>query len=111
MEVRARSKNLSLAPQKLREIVAPIRGKPVEEALAILRFAPSPWARQVEKIVRSAAANAENNYQMDPETLRVVRIDVGDGVTMKRFFPRSRGQASPIFRRSSHLTIVVDQEA
>ncbi|MBI4236031.1 MAG: 50S ribosomal protein L22 [Chloroflexi bacterium] len=111
MEVSARAKNLSLSVKDLRRLALPIRGRRVEEALTMLRFSPSPWSRQVAKVVRSAAANAENNYQMDPSTLRIVRVDLGPGVTLKRMFPRARGQAGPIHRLSSHLTIVVDEEA
>ena len=110
MEVSARAKNLSLSVKDLRHIALPLRGQRVDDALNQLRFAPSPWARQVAKVVRSAAANAENNYQMDPDTLRIVRVDIGQATTLKRIFPRARGQASPIHKLHSHLTIVVDEE-
>ena len=110
MEVLAKAKNLSVSVRKLSLLVAPLRGVPVEDALTKLQFMPSPWAKQVAKVVRSAAANAENNYEMDPSTLRIVRIEVGPGVTLRRFVPRARGQAGPSFRRHSHLTIVVDEE-
>ena len=110
MEVYARVKNLSVSVKDLRPLALPLRGRRVEEALTLLRFSPSPWARQVAKVVRSAAANAENNYQMDPSTLRIIRIDLGAGVTLKRVFPRARGQAGPIHRRFSQITVVVDEE-
>ncbi|MBI4329390.1 MAG: 50S ribosomal protein L22 [Chloroflexi bacterium] len=110
MEVRAMAKNLSLSPKRLRTLVNPVRGKRVEEALTILQFLRSPWAREVAKLIRSAAANAENNFQMDAGALKIVRIDLGDGVTAKRQKPRARGQSSRMLRRHSHLTVVVDEE-
>jgi large subunit ribosomal protein L22 len=110
MEVLAKVRNLSVSAKRLRLLAEPLRGKPVDQALTHLQFLPSPWAKQVAKVVRSAAANAENNYQMDPSTLKIVRVEVGQGVTLRRFTPRARGQAGPRFRRHSHLTIVVDEE-
>lgn len=110
MEVKATAKSLSLSPKKLEAIVSPLRGLEVEEALVTLRYHPSPWARQVAKAVRSAVANAENNFQMDPEELRIVRVDVGDAVRLKRSRPGARGRAAPILKRHSHLTIIVDNE-
>lgn len=95
----------------MNRLAGPLRGQHVEDALTHLQFLPSPWARKVAKVVRSAAANAENNYEMDPSVLRIVRIEIGPGVTLKRFIPRARGQAGPNYKRHCHLTVVVDEEA
>ena len=110
MEAYARVRQLSLSPKKLQPIAGLIRGMAVEEALVALRYHPSPWARQVAKVVRSAAANAENNFQLDPQELRITRVDVGDGVALRRFYPRARGRVARIKKRHSHLTVVVDDE-
>ncbi len=87
-----------------------IRGKKVDEALSILRFVPTPTARVVAKVVKSAAANAENNFQMLPTNLRIVRTYADKGATMKRSRANARGRVSPILKRSSHITVVVAEE-
>jgi large subunit ribosomal protein L22 len=110
MEVSATAKYLPVSARKVRLVLDQLPGKSVGDAMVMLRYLPTPHARLVEKVVRSAAANAENNYQMDPSTLKIVRVEVGQGVTLRRFTPRARGQAGPRFRRHSHLTIVVDEE-
>jgi len=111
MRARAKSKDTGIPPRKVRLIVDMVRGKKVEEALAILKFAPSPVARTVAKIVKSAAANAENVFQMEPSDLRIATIFADEGRTMKRFRARARGRSAPILKRSSHITVVVaDQE-
>jgi large subunit ribosomal protein L22 len=91
-------------------MVDSIRGLGVEEALNQLRFFSSPAARYVARTVQSASANAESNYQLDPGTLRVTRIFVDEGVTVRRFRPRARGQATAIRRRSSHITVMVEDQ-
>ncbi|MFN8532076.1 MAG: 50S ribosomal protein L22 [Dehalococcoidia bacterium] len=108
-EVQAVAKRIRVSPQKMRLIVDLIRGRRVEEAMAILRYLPSPHAKDVYKVVKSAAANAENNNLMDPDELVIVRAFVDEGPTMKRFRARSRGRVSPILKRSSHVTVVVDE--
>ena len=110
MEVRAVSKDTGVSPRKVRPLVDMVRGKKVDEALALLQFAPTPTARVVTKVVKSAVANAENNYQMDPAELRIVSIFADEARTLKRFRPRARGRASPILKRSSHITVVVSEE-
>lgn len=107
MEVRAIAKNTGISPSKVRLYVDMVRGKKVDEALAVLKFAPSPIARVVAKVVKSAAANAENTFQMDPADLRVVRIFADEAPRLKRYRPRARGRASPILKRSSHITVIV----
>jgi len=86
-----------------------VRGKRVDEAMAILRFMPTPHARLVAKAVRSAAANAENNYNMDPRNLRVTRAFAGDGERLRRMRPRARGRGDVIHRRRTNITIVVEE--
>jgi large subunit ribosomal protein L22 len=87
-----------------------VRGKKVDEALNLLRFTPTPKAKVVAKLVRSAAANAENNFQMDPADLKIIRIFVDDARSLRRFRPRSRGRVSPIRKHSSHITVVVAEQ-
>jgi len=87
-----------------------VRGKKVEEALTILNFLPSPSARTVAKVVRSAAANAENNFEMTPSELRIVNIFVNGGRSMKRYRAGPRGRVKPILKRSSHITVTVKEE-
>jgi len=110
MEVRAVAKDTSVPPSKVRPLVDMVRGKMVDEALTILQFAPSPTARVVSKVVKSAAANAENNFQMTPPDLRIINIFVDEARTLKRFRARARGRASPILKRSSHITVIVAEQ-
>jgi len=110
MEVRAVAKDTGVSPSKVRPLVDMVRGKMVDEALILLQFAPSPIARVVTKVVKSAAANADNNFQMIPSDLRIVNIFVDEARTLKRFRPRARGRASPILKRSSHITVVVAEQ-
>lgn len=110
MEVRATAKYIGTSPRKVRLVVDAIRGKRVTEAEGILRALPQAAAREVYKVVHSAAANAENNYDMTREDLVVVRALADDGPTQKRWRPRPQGRAVPILKRSSHITIVVDEK-
>ena len=110
MEVRAISKNTRVSPRKVRLLLAMVRGKKVDEALTVLRFTPSPTARMVAKVIKSAAANAENGFQMSPPDLKIVRIFADEAPTLKRFRPRSRGRVSPILKRSSHITVIVAEQ-
>jgi len=108
--VRAFSRSAPIAPKKLRVILNDVRGKRVDEAMAILRFMPTPHARIVAKTVRSAAANAENNYNMDPRSLRVTQAYASDGERLRRMTPRARGRGDVTHRRKSNLTIVVEED-
>jgi large subunit ribosomal protein L22 len=110
LEVRAIAKNTGLSAIKVRPLVDLVRGKKVDEALTLLRFTPTPKAKYLAKLVRSAVANAENNFQMDPADLRVVKIYVDEARPQRRFRPRSRGRVSPIRKRSSHITVIVAEE-
>jgi large subunit ribosomal protein L22 len=110
MEVKAISKNIGTSPRKLRLIADLVRGKKVDQALTILKFLPSPSAQSVAKAVKSAAANAENNYEMTPSDLKITKILIDEGRTMKRFRAGPRGRVKPILRRSSHITVIVKEE-
>ncbi|MGQ9674888.1 MAG: 50S ribosomal protein L22 [Chloroflexota bacterium] len=110
MEVKATAKYVRMSPRKVRLVVGAVRGKPVNEALATLDFLPNAAARAVAKVVKSAAANAENNYQLSPDELYITRIYADEGPTLKRFRPRARGRVSPILKRSSHITVVVGEK-
>ena len=110
MEVKAVAKDTGISPRKVRPLVDMVRGKMVDEALTLLQFAPSPVARMVSKTVKSAAANAENNFQMTPPDLRIVSIFVDEARTLKRFRARARGRASHILKRSSHITVIVAEQ-
>jgi large subunit ribosomal protein L22 len=108
MEVRAIARNTPVASRKLRLILERLPGLSVDQALALLRYAPSPHARSVSKVVLSAASNAENNFDLDIDDLFIKRAYADEARTNKRFKPRSRGRVSPILRRSSHITIILD---
>ena len=110
MEVRAVAKDTGISPRKVRLLVDMVRGKKVDEALTILRFAPTPTARVVAKVVKSAVANAENNFQMSPADLKIVNVFADGARSLKRFRPRARGRVSHIIKRSSHITVIVDEE-
>jgi large subunit ribosomal protein L22 len=110
MEVYAVARNIRRSPQRVRLVVNEVRGRSVNEALAILRFMPNAAARDVYKVIKSAAANAENNFELDINQLYVHRIFVDEGPTLKRYKARSRGLAAPRLRRSSHITAVVQEK-
>ena len=107
MEVRAVAKDTGISPRKVRLLVDMVRGKKVDEALTILRFAPTPIARIVAKVVKSAVANAENNFQMCPADLKIVTVFADGARSLKRFRPRARGRVNHILKRSSHITVIV----
>ena len=108
--VKSFARGAIVAPKKMRVILNEVRGKRVDEAMALLRFMPTPHSRLVAKAVRSAAANAENNYSMDPRHLRITRAFVGDAERLRRMRPRARGRADVIHRRRSNITIVVEED-
>jgi large subunit ribosomal protein L22 len=110
MEVRSYSRDAPISPKKARLILDLVRGKKVDEAMALLRFLPSPHAKIVAKAVRSAAANAENNYSLQPRDLRVKQAFAGDGIRLRRLIPRARGRGDIKRRRRCNITIVVEEE-
>lgn len=109
MEARAMSRHLRIAPRKARGVVDLIRGKNVGDALMVLDFLPRKAARLVAKTLKSVIANAESQQRVDVDRLYVRRITVDGGATLKRFMPRAHGRATPIHKRTSHITIVVDE--
>lgn len=109
MQVKASATNVRVSPRKVRLLLKELPGKDIEHAMLYLRYSGKPIARTVAKVVKSAAANAENNYRMSPDDLRVVRAYADEARMLKRFRPRSRGRVSPILRRFSHITVVVDE--
>ena len=109
MEVRAVTRYVRISPRKARLVTELIKGKPVEEALTILRFVPKKAARLVDKTLRSALANAEQNPNIDVDTLYIKRIFVDGGPTMKRWRARAMGRATKIIKRSSHITVILDE--
>jgi large subunit ribosomal protein L22 len=109
MEVKAVTRYVRIAPRKARLVTELIKGKPVEEALTILRFVPKKAARLVDKTLRSAVANAEQNPNIDVDTLYIKRIFVDGGPTMKRWRPRAMGRATKIIKRTSHITVILDE--
>ena len=110
MEAKAQSKMVRISSRKVKLVIDLIRGKAVGEAIAILKLTPKAASPVVEKLVMSAVANAEHNYNMDVESLFVKEIYVGEGPTLKRFRPRAQGRATQILKRTSHITVVVAEK-
>ena len=110
MEAKAIGKSIDVSPRKARLVADVVRGRTVQEALAMLQFMPQKSARHVRKVIQSAAANAENNYAMDSDLLFVSQIYVNEGPTQRRFRPRAHGRVSPLLKRSSHITAVVAEK-
>lgn len=110
MAVKAVAKNIGISPKKMRRVLKTVRGQKVESALKILGFLLTPAAKEVAKVVKSAANNAENNNMMSQGDLKIVAIHADPGVTLRRFRARSRGKASRILKRTCHVTVVVDEE-
>jgi len=107
MRVVATAKYIRISPRKVRLVTDLITGKPVEEAAAILRFLPNAAARDVAKVLKSATANAENNFNLSADELNVLSATANEGPTLKRFRPRAQGRAARINKRTSHITVVV----
>lgn len=109
MEARAIAKYVRIAPRKVNLVAAEIRGKSVEEALGILKFTPKRGAKELEKVLKSAVANAENNLDLDRDSLYVSEAYANQGPTLKRWRPRSQGRAYSILKRTSHVGVVVTE--
>lgn len=109
-QAKASANFIRIAPRKAQLVVDLIRGKKVGEAISILRHTPRSASPIVEKLLNSAIANAEHNYQLDVNKLVVSEIYVNQGPTMKRFRPRAMGRASRINKRTSHITLVVSEK-
>jgi large subunit ribosomal protein L22 len=110
VEVRAVQRHIRMSAQKVRLVLDVVRGKPANEALAILKFLPQRAARPVAATVKSAMANAENNFNMDPDDLVITRCSADEGRTLKRWRPRARGRVNQILKRSSHIVVVVAEK-
>ena len=110
METLAQHRHARSSAQKVRLVADLIRGKKVGEAFAILKYTPKVGSEVIEKVLRSAVANAEHNFNMNVDKLVVSTCFVDAGPTMKRIHPRSRGQAFKILKRSSHVTVCVDEK-
>jgi len=107
METKATAKYVRISPRKVRQVVDLIRGKKVDEALAILKFTPKGSTDPVSKVLNSAVANAEHNLELSPDDLYVTKVYVDQGPTLKRIMPRAMGRADRIRKRTSHITVVV----
>jgi large subunit ribosomal protein L22 len=110
MEVRAVSKYMRISPQKVRRLVQGIKGQPVETGLDKLRFMPQKAAGILEKVVRSAVANADQKPDIDVDTLIIRNIIADQGPTLKRFRARARGRGTRILKRTSHITVILAEE-
>jgi len=110
MQAKAVAKSVRIAPRKVGLVVDLIRGKDIGEAIALLRHTQKGASPVVEKVLNSAIANAEHNYEMDSDNLYVSEAYVNEGATMKRFRPRAQGRASQINKRTSHITVVVSEK-
>jgi large subunit ribosomal protein L22 len=106
-EARAIAKNVRITPRKARHVMDLVRGKDVKDALGILMNTNRAASEPVIKLIKSAAANAVNNFGMDEESLYVAQIWANDGLRMKRYLPRAKGSASGLVKRNSHLYVVV----
>ncbi|MDA3128922.1 50S ribosomal protein L22 [Aliibacillus thermotolerans] len=110
MEAKAVAKQVRIAPRKARLVVDLIRGKEVGEAIGILKNTNKAASPIIEKVIMSAVANAEHNYEMEPEDLYISEAYVDEGITLKRFRPRAMGRATRINKRTSHITVVVKEK-
>lgn len=106
---RAIARYVRISSRKVKVVVDLIRGKSVKDAQAILMFTPKAASEPVAKLLKSAVANAENNLDLSADTLFVAEVYANQGPTLKRFTPRAQGRATPIRKRSSHITIILDQ--
>ena len=110
MEIKAVARFVRISPRKVRLIMDKIRGNKVAEALEILSFAPQKGARILKKLINSAVANAEQNSGIDVDSLYIKRLFADQGPTLKRWRPRALGRATRIRKRSSHLTVILDEQ-
>ena len=110
MEVTARARYVRVSPRKARLVTDLVKGKKVEEALNILAFTKKAFAKTLTKVINAAVANAQQNNQIDVDTLTVKRISVDGGPTLKRYIPRAMGRATMVRKRTSHVTVVLDEK-
>jgi large subunit ribosomal protein L22 len=110
MEAKAVARYVRIAPRKARLVIDLIRGKSVDEAFSILRFTPKAASPIIEKVLKSAVANAEHNHNLNVSNLVVKKAYVDEGPTLKRYQPRAQGRAYEIKKRTSHITVVVGEQ-
>lgn len=110
MEIRAQAKYVHISPQKARLVTRAVKDMRVEEALAVLQFIPKKAARLVRRVVASAVANAEQRPQIDVDTLYIKKIYVDGGPSLKRFMSRAMGRVNRILKRTSHITVILDEK-
>jgi large subunit ribosomal protein L22 len=110
MEVRAVAKYVRISPQKVRKVIGDIKGKPVESGLQKLKFMPQKAANILEKIIRSAVANADQTADIDIDLLVIRNITADQGPTLKRWKARARGRGTRILKRTSHITVILAEE-
>src|ERR1700692_95159 len=110
MQVRAIAKDIGIPPRKMRLVTNAVKGLKVNEALAYLQFMPNAGARPVSKVVASAAANAENNYNLNPDSLFILNIVADDSFRVKRIKARPHGRAGRFLGRFCHVTVVVSDD-
>ena len=109
MEVRASVTGVRVSPRKARLVVDAVRGKRVMEAIAVARFLPNKTGVDVERLLKSVAANAENNHDLDPEDLWIKAIYADDGPTYRRYKAKARGRVGRIQRRNCNITVVAEE--
>jgi large subunit ribosomal protein L22 len=112
MDIKATAKFIRISPTKVRKVLETVKGKPVEDALNNLKFMPQKGARKLDKVIRSAVANADQkNPGFDVDSLFVRNIFVDQGTSLKRFRPRAQGRAYRILKRTSHITVILSERA
>jgi len=111
MEVKAVSKYIRVSPQKVRMLIGAVKGKPVEAGLNALKFMPQKAAKVLEKTVRSAVANADQNPDIDVDALIIRNITADQGPTLKRFRARARGRGARILKRTAHITVTLAEKS
>ncbi len=110
MEVRAVSKYVRISPRKVHKVIGAVKGEPVENGIQILKFMPQKAASILEKIVRSAVANADHNADIDIDSLVIHNIIADQGPSLKRWKARARGRGTRILKRTSHITVILAEE-
>ena len=110
MEVKSVSKYVRISPQKVRKLAGAIKGKPVEAGLEILKFMPQKAAKIVDKTIRSAVANADQQQDLDVDSLVIRNVVADQGPTLKRFRARARGRGTRILKRTSHITVILEED-
>lgn len=110
MEAKALARFIRISPQKARLVADLVRGRSVDEALTALRFMPKKGARILRQVIESAVANASQNETIDVDTLYIKKIYIDGGPMLKRVMPRSMGRANRVLKRTSHITVVLDEQ-